>query len=72
MRAVFLAAVLALSLVACGGVTKDYGHGPCQEYEPLCISGREDCTVDSRGCRVCTCLPEGSVPKPYGPVQRDP
>ena len=63
--------VALLSLAACGGVTKDYGYGPCQEYEPFCLDGELVCTIGEKGCRTCTCS-GGFDRDPPGPTSRTP
>ena len=69
VRLLFLL-LLVIGLAACGGITRDHGYGECKEYEPICLDGQLDCTVDSRGCRICTCV-GGSTPyRPAGPIPR--
>ncbi len=66
-----LGMLVCVALASCGGVTKDYGYGPCQEYEPVCLDGELVCTVGDKGCRTCSCS-GGFDRDPPGPTSRTP
>lgn len=68
-----LLAIAAITVAGCA-TTKDYGAGKCTQYEPLCITGDQQCITDARGCRVCTCNSTESPDSPYGsgPRSNDP
>ncbi|MFN7730165.1 MAG: hypothetical protein ACK5P7_13480 [Bdellovibrio sp.] len=57
---------LLLFLIAptsCSTYKKDEVKG-CMNYEPVCIlsSTRRECSINSDGCRSCSCVPQNAEP----------
>ena len=49
---------LAITLIALGTScykVQNHGKGKCHEYRPACLGSNHRCTIDDRGCEMCTC-----------------
>lgn len=66
-RIMLLIAALASSTACASARARKSSREACRDYKPMCVVGNKQCTVDKRGCTVCTCV-RGS-PSPLGPYQ---
>jgi hypothetical protein len=55
--------VVLIAPISCSTYKKDEVKG-CMNYEPVCIfsSTKRECSINSDGCRSCSCVPQNAEP----------